>query len=121
MHACPSLLPPQAIVLLRVLRHTLNSSLPVELYWHGPNEMDDDSLDALKEEFGPLEGCERRFGLCRCLLLFLGEGGGEGISAPPRWRPASPLAQRAAARGWVRPKRSAGRCRDVSGSVFQGP
>ncbi|GBF90801.1 hypothetical protein Rsub_03102 [Raphidocelis subcapitata] len=47
---------PQAVVLLRQLRRHLNSTLPVEIYWHGDGEMDAGSLEALKAEFGPLEG-----------------------------------------------------------------
>ena len=35
---------PQAIVLLRILRHNLKSTLPVELFWYGDEEMDDTSL-----------------------------------------------------------------------------
>lgn len=38
---------PQAIVLLRVLRHELHSSLPVELYWYGDQEMDDNNLQVI--------------------------------------------------------------------------
>lgn len=32
---------PQAIILLRILRHNLNSTLPVEIFWLGDDEMDD--------------------------------------------------------------------------------
>lgn len=32
---------PQAVVLLRVLRHHLNCTLPVEIFWLGDSEMDD--------------------------------------------------------------------------------
>ncbi len=32
---------PQAIVLLRILRHHLNCTLPVDLFWLDSNEMDD--------------------------------------------------------------------------------
>jgi hypothetical protein len=35
---------PQALVLLRVLRHHLNCTLPVELFWVDSNEMDDDTF-----------------------------------------------------------------------------
>jgi hypothetical protein len=31
---------PQAVVLLRMLRHNLHSTLPVEIVWHGDEEMD---------------------------------------------------------------------------------
>lgn len=47
---------PQAVVLLRVLRHHLNCTLPVELFWLGDEEMDSATLAALKAEFAPLEG-----------------------------------------------------------------
>ena len=35
---------PQAIVLLRILRHELRSTLPVELFWYGDDEMDEASF-----------------------------------------------------------------------------
>lgn len=35
---------PQAIVLLRVLRHHLKSKLPVEIFWMGAEEMDEATL-----------------------------------------------------------------------------
>jgi hypothetical protein len=35
---------PQAVVLLRVLRHHLHSKLPVQLFWHGDEEMDATTL-----------------------------------------------------------------------------
>ncbi|WIA31646.1 hypothetical protein OEZ86_002526 [Tetradesmus obliquus] len=47
---------PQAIVLLRILRYKHRSKLPVEIFWHGDDEMDNTTLAALKAEFGPLEG-----------------------------------------------------------------
>eukprot|EP00878_Enallax_costatus_P027313 GHUV01029385.1.p1 GENE.GHUV01029385.1~~GHUV01029385.1.p1 ORF type:complete len:279 (+),score=50.18 GHUV01029385.1:711-1547(+) len=47
---------PQAVVLLRILRHHHRSTLPVELFWYGDKEMDAATLQNLKAEFGPLEG-----------------------------------------------------------------
>lgn len=35
---------PQAVVLLRILRHHLRSTLPVELFWYGDEEMDVETL-----------------------------------------------------------------------------
>lgn len=35
---------PQAIVLLRILRHNHRSKLPVELFWYGDEEMDEATL-----------------------------------------------------------------------------
>jgi hypothetical protein len=57
----PTLLPPQLYPLpppplLQVLREELNCTLPVELVWHGPQEMDTATLAGLKKFFDPLEG-----------------------------------------------------------------
>lgn len=35
---------PQAIVLLRILRYKHRSKLPVEIFWHGDDEMDNTTL-----------------------------------------------------------------------------
>jgi hypothetical protein len=35
---------PQAIVLLRILRYKHRSTLPVEIFWHGDDEMDNTTL-----------------------------------------------------------------------------
>ena len=48
--------------MLRVLRKDLNSTLPVEIFWHGGAEMDAASLAALQRELGPIEGGERAAG-----------------------------------------------------------
>jgi hypothetical protein len=45
-----------AIVTLRVLRRALNCTLPIELVWHAPGEMDSATLKALEAEFAPLRG-----------------------------------------------------------------
>ena len=34
----------------------LNCTLPVELVWHGANEMDNATLASLQKEFGPIRG-----------------------------------------------------------------
>lgn len=47
---------PQALVLLRILRHNLNCTLPVEIFWLDGSEMDDVTLKALKRDFAPLKG-----------------------------------------------------------------
>ncbi|KIY97022.1 hypothetical protein MNEG_10940 [Monoraphidium neglectum] len=44
------------VVTLRVLRHHLNCTLPVEVAWHGPDEMDAATLAALDSHFGPVTG-----------------------------------------------------------------
>jgi hypothetical protein len=46
---------PQAVVLLRQLRYNLNCTLPVEIYYHGRDELDAAGLAALKAEFAPLD------------------------------------------------------------------
>eukprot|EP00878_Enallax_costatus_P008903 GHUV01009307.1.p1 GENE.GHUV01009307.1~~GHUV01009307.1.p1 ORF type:complete len:671 (+),score=115.05 GHUV01009307.1:370-2382(+) len=43
-------------VTLKVLREQLNCSLPVELVWHKPNEMDATTLAAMQSSFGPIIG-----------------------------------------------------------------
>jgi len=45
-----------AVVLLTVLREELNVTLPVELAWWGPGEMDGATLAALERRFPPLRG-----------------------------------------------------------------
>lgn len=35
---------PQALVLLRILRHNLNCTLPIEIFWVDGSEMDDITL-----------------------------------------------------------------------------
>lgn len=44
------------VVQLKVLRETLGCSLPVEVAWQGPKEMDNVTLAALQHRFGPLRG-----------------------------------------------------------------
>jgi hypothetical protein len=39
-----------------VLRDELKCTLPVELVWHGPQEMDNGTLAGLRRMFAPLEG-----------------------------------------------------------------
>lgn len=41
---------------VQVLRETLGCSLPVEVAWQGPKEMDNVTLAALQHRFGPLRG-----------------------------------------------------------------
>jgi hypothetical protein len=41
---------------LQVLRQVLNCSLPVEVAWQGKAEMDNATLAALQQQFGPLTG-----------------------------------------------------------------
>ena len=45
-----------AAVTLAVLRRELNCTLPVELVWHGSDEMDARTLAAFEREFAPLRG-----------------------------------------------------------------
>jgi len=52
---------PQAIVALRLLRGHAGSSLPVELFWDGPDEgVDGEALAWLSREFAPLSGRDAR-------------------------------------------------------------
>ncbi|WIA36793.1 hypothetical protein OEZ86_008048 [Tetradesmus obliquus] len=44
------------VVLLKVLRQVLHCSLPVEVAWQGRAEMDNSTLAALQQQFGPLSG-----------------------------------------------------------------
>jgi hypothetical protein len=55
---------PQAIVLLRILRHKHRSKLPVEIFWHGDDEMDNTTL--------AVRGAAAMYCVydCICCLLF---------------------------------------------------
>eukprot|EP00882_Tetradesmus_deserticola_P033742 GHRQ01038567.1.p1 GENE.GHRQ01038567.1~~GHRQ01038567.1.p1 ORF type:complete len:162 (+),score=51.89 GHRQ01038567.1:511-996(+) len=44
------------IVTLKVLREQLDCKLPVELVWHTAEEMDDGTLAALRQHWGPIVG-----------------------------------------------------------------
>lgn len=48
----------QAVVLLRILRHNMKSTLPVQLVWAEASEMTPDMFSALQEAFGPLYGTD---------------------------------------------------------------
>lgn len=48
--------PQNARHVMQVLRETLRCTLPVEVAWQGPHEMDDATLAALQDKFGPLRG-----------------------------------------------------------------
>jgi hypothetical protein len=47
---------PQRVSCCIMLRETLCCTLPVEVAWQGPQEMDDRTLAALQDRFGPLRG-----------------------------------------------------------------
>jgi hypothetical protein len=44
------------VVTLRILRLHLGCTLPVEVAWQGPREMDAASLAALDQQYGPVFG-----------------------------------------------------------------
>jgi hypothetical protein len=77
-----------AIVLLTVLREHLNVTLPVELAWWGPEEMDEVTLRALERRFAPLRGYDlstapypahhRPLRASEAAVLEKGWGGAEG-------------------------------------------
>ncbi|PNH05653.1 hypothetical protein TSOC_008058 [Tetrabaena socialis] len=46
------------VVTLKVLRHHFNCSLPVEVMWQGPAEMDAATWASLQRSFGPLRGVD---------------------------------------------------------------
>jgi hypothetical protein len=46
------------LVTLKVVRHHLNSSLPIEIMWQSKDEMDDRSWDHIQEEFMPIRGVD---------------------------------------------------------------
>jgi hypothetical protein len=47
-----------ALVTLKVVRHHLNSSLPIEIMWQSMDEMDSRSWDRIREEFKPIRGVD---------------------------------------------------------------
>jgi hypothetical protein len=47
-----------ALVTLKVVRHHLNSSLPIEIMWQSKDEMDSRSWDRIREEFKPIRGVD---------------------------------------------------------------
>lgn len=65
---------PQAVVLLRILRHNLNCTLPVDLFWLDSSEMDDvtfkvsrlsqqyvrprDAVDPIAPKADPCSNCQ---------------------------------------------------------------
>jgi hypothetical protein len=43
---------------LQVLREVHNCSLPIELVWHSPTEMDPTTLSVLQAQWGPIRGVD---------------------------------------------------------------